>query len=78
MIGDLVMEIKKCKLPTKAKLLIHSNQEYLIEEIHFDTNLITLKERDKVYNTVSIKNVEIDFSKFTSDEIVTFWRNFEQ
>ena len=66
------------KIPAKAKLLIRYNQEYLIENVHFKTNLITLKEREKVYNTVSVRNVEFDFSDFSTEEIVTFWRKFEQ
>ena len=72
------MKPENIKLPKKAKLLIRSNQECLIEAIHFKTQLITLKEREKVYNTVSLKNVAFDFSNFTTEEIVTFWRKFEQ
>ncbi len=72
------MREKNFKIPQKAKLLIRSNQECLIEAIHFKTQLITLKEREKVYNTVSVKNVEFDFSNFVPEEIVTFWRKFEQ
>ena len=72
------MQSENIRIPKKAKLLIRSNQEYLIEAIHFKTQLITLKEREKVYNTVSLKNVEFDFSNFAPEEIVTFWRKFEQ
>ncbi len=71
------MQSEGIKVPKKAKLLIRSNQECLIEAVHFNTRLITLKERPKVYNTVSIKNVDFDFSGFTLDEITAFLRKFE-
>ena len=76
--GGMIVQAENIKIPKKAKLLIRSNQECLIEAIHFKTQLITLKEREKVYNTVSLKNVEFDFSNFDPEEIVTFWRKFEQ
>ena len=71
------MQSKNIKIPKKAKLLIRFNQEFLIETVHFKTQLITLKENEKVYNTVSAKNVEFDFSNFTPKEIEIFQRMFE-
>ena len=76
--GGMSVQLENIKIPKKAKLIIRSNQEYSIVNIHFKTQLITLKEREKVYNTVSIKNVEFDFSDFTQEEFVNFWRKFEQ
>lgn len=72
------MQSENIKIPKKAKLLIRSNEEFLIEAIHFKTQLVTLKERENVYNTVSVKNVEFDFSDFASEEIASFWKRFEQ
>lgn len=70
------MHFSIVKKPYKAKLLLNSDQEFKIAKIHFDTNLITLKEHDKVYNTVSVKNVKFDFSDFTPEEIVVFLKKF--
>ena len=72
------MQSENIKVPQKAKLLIRNSQECLIEVIHFKTKLITLRERKKVYNTVSIGNVEFDFTNFSPREIVIFWRKFDQ
>ena len=72
------MQLNNIKIPTKAKLLIRSNQECLIVAIHFKTKLITLQESEKIYNTVSMKNVELNFNNFSSEEIDAFWRKFEQ
>lgn len=64
------------KTPTHAKLLLGRNCKYPIEKIHFKTQQVTLRESEKVYNTVSIKNVEFDFSDFTEAEIMDFQRSF--
>lgn len=64
------------KTPTHAKLLLGRNCKYPIEKIHFKTQQVTLRESEKVYNTVSIENVEFDFSDFTDAEIREFQRSF--
>ena len=50
------------KQPQYAKLLIRDNECFRIARIHYATNQVTLQESEKVYNTVSIKNVAFDFS----------------
>ena len=64
------------KTPTHAKLLLDRNCKYSIEKIHFKTQQVTLRESEKVYNTVSIKSVEFDFSDFNEAEIREFQRSF--
>ena len=64
------------KKPTKALLLLGKNQYYKIRVIHFNTGLITLEEKENVYNTVSIKNIVFDFSDFTENEKETFLMSF--
>ncbi|WP_300939663.1 hypothetical protein [Bacteroides acidifaciens] len=64
------------KTPTHAKLLLGQNCKYPIEKIHFKTQQVTLRESEKVYNTVSIKSVEFDFSDFTEAEIMDFQGSF--
>lgn len=64
------------KTPTNAKLFLGRNCTFPIEKIHFKTQQVTLRESEKVYNTVSIKNVEFDFSDFTKAEIIEFQRLF--
>ena len=60
------------KTPAKALLLLNRNKEYIVHSIHFQTGQVTLKESDKEYNTVSIKNVKFDYSNFTEAE----WKSF--
>lgn len=69
--------MENIKLPEAAKLLIRSNEIYKIVKIHFRTGLVTLQESEKAFNTVSIKNVEFDFTNFTPNEIAQFWENFD-
>jgi len=64
------------KTPTSATLLLGRNCEYPIDTIHFNTRQITLKESEKVYNTVSIKNVIFNYSGFSDDEIRAFQNAF--
>lgn len=66
------------KLPTRARLLIRNREEFPVVRIHFNTNLVTLQEGDKVFNTVSIKCVEFDFSNFTKEEQEEFFKKFNQ
>ena len=70
------MITESIKLPRRAKILIQSNHIYPIIKIHFRTGLVTVKESDRVYNTVSIKNVTFDFSDFSEEEIMAFWSKF--
>lgn len=63
------------KVPKKAKLLI-DNRIYEIDRIHFKTRQVTLKESEKVYNTVMIKYVEFVFDEFSEKEKQKFERKF--
>lgn len=65
------------KLPTYAILLLGRNCIYPVDKIWFKTKQVTLKEGEKLYNTVSVENVEFDFSDFTEDEIVEFKKAFD-
>ena len=53
------------KEPKTAKLLLKKNTIYPVDVIHYETGLVTLAERSNVFNTVSIKNVEFDFTDFS-------------
>lgn len=64
------------KVPSHATLLLNRNRKYSIDQIHFKTGQITLKESEKVYNTVSIKNVIFDYSGFSVSEIINFEKKF--
>ena len=64
------------KTPANAKLFLGRYRTFPIEKIHYKTQQVTLRESEKVYNTVSIKNVEFDFSDFTKAEIIEFQRLF--
>lgn len=66
------------KTPTNATLLLDRNCKYPIEKIHFKTQQVTLRESDKIYNTVSIKNIKFDYSDFTETEIIEFKRAFNR
>ena len=63
--------------PKKAKLLLERNKFYPIKAIHFSTKQVTLQESDKVYNTVSISDVEFDFSNMTQKEVSDFKAKFQ-
>ena len=63
--------------PKKAKLLLERNKFYPIKTIHFSTKQVTLQESDKVYNTVSISDVEFDFSNMTQKEVSDFKAKFQ-
>lgn len=65
------------KVPRKAKLLINDNREYEVDQVHFKTGQITLKESDKVYNTVSVYNVAFNYDEFSAFEIRMFENAFE-
>ena len=65
------------KKPKYAKLLLDKNVTYPIMNIHFATGQVTLKEKEKVYNTVDFKSVEFDFSGFSEIEQRTFLLSFE-
>lgn len=65
------------KMPQYAKLLLDKNVIYPIVNYHFRTRQVTLKEKEKVYNTVDIQNVEFDFSGFTEIEKKSFLFLFE-
>lgn len=64
------------KTPQKALLLLGRNKSYPIVAIHFDTKQVTLKESDKVYNTVSIKDVIFDYTGLNESEIKDFQNRF--
>lgn len=66
------------KEPKSAKLLLGKNKKYPIEVIHHDTQLVTLSERKNVFNTVSIKDVEFDFTGFSQEEIESFLNSFKR
>lgn len=63
------------KVPHKAKLLI-DNKIYEIDKINFNTKQITLRESEKVYNTVLIKYVKFIFEGFNEEEKVDFEKKF--
>lgn len=65
------------KMPRYAKLLLEKNEIYPVVCCHFKTHQVTLKEKEKVYNTVDIKNVDFDLSGFTETEKLSFLRCFE-
>lgn len=65
------------KKPKYAKLLLNKNITYPIVNIHFSTGQVTLKEKENIYNTVDIRNVEFVFSDFTEMEKCSFLRAFE-
>lgn len=60
------------KIPKYATLLLNRNVKFPIEKIHFETKQVTLREKQKVYNTVSVKNVSFDYSDLTITEIACF------
>lgn len=62
------------KIPKYAVLLLDRNVKFPVEKIHFETKQVTLREKPKVYNTVSVKNVSFDFSDLTNVEIENFKR----
>lgn len=57
--------------------LICEKKKYPIALIHYKSAQVTLKEKEKVYNTVGISNVEFDFSSFSKDEKIAFLESFE-
>lgn len=65
------------KKPKYATLLLDRNIKYPVEKIHFETKQVTLREKTKVYNTVSVNNVSFDFSDFTNTEMENFKRALE-
>lgn len=68
--------VDKMKKPTHATLLLNRNCKFPVVNVHFKTQQVTLQEKEKVYNTVSIKNVVFDYSDFTESEIREFQRAF--
>ena len=66
------------KEPKTAKLLLKKNTIYLVDVIHYETGLVTLAERSNVFNTVSIKNVEFDFTDFSQEEQEIFQNLFRK
>lgn len=64
------------KLPKNAMLLLERNISYPIAAIHFETKQVTLKESDKVYNTVSLKDVYFDYADFDECDIRIFQAMF--
>lgn len=65
------------KKPKYAKLLLNKNVICPIVNIHFSTGQVTLKEKENIYNTVDIRNVEFDFSDFSETERQAFLLSFE-
>ena len=66
------------KEPKTAKLLLKKNTIYPVDVIHYETGLVTLAERSNVFNTVSIKNVEVDFTDFSQEEQEIFQNLFRK
>lgn len=66
------------KEPKTAKLLLKQNITYPVDVIHYETGLVTLAERSNVFNTVSIKNVEFDFTDFSQEEQEIFQNLFRK
>lgn len=66
------------KEPKTAKLLLEKNTIYPVDVIHYETGLVTLAERSNVFNTVSIKNVEFDFTDFSQEEQEIFQNLFRK
>lgn len=66
------------KEPKTAKLLLKKNTIYPVDVIHYETGLVTLAERSNVFNTVSIKNVEFDFTDFSQEEQEIFQNLFRR
>jgi len=66
------------KEPKTAKLLLKKNTIYPVDVIHYETGLVTLAERSNVFNTVSIKNVEFDFTDFSQEEQEIFQNLFRK
>lgn len=66
------------KEPKTAKLLLKKNIIYTVDVIHYETGLVTLAERSNVFNTVSIKNVEFDFTDFSQEEQEIFQNLFRK
>lgn len=66
------------KEPKTAKLLLKKNTIYPVDVIHYKTGLVTLAERSNVFNTVSIKNVEFDFTDFSHEEQEIFQNLFRK
>ena len=64
------------KIPKEAKLLI-DNKIYKIDKIHFNTKQVTLKESEKVYNTVLIKYIEFVFDDFSNEERISFEKKLQ-
>lgn len=61
-------------IPKHATLLLGRNCKYQVECIHFDTKQVTLKEKEKVFNTVSFNNVIFDYSGLSQNEVRRFER----
>lgn len=66
------------KEPKTAKLLLNKNKVYAVDVIHYETGLVTLAERSNVSNTVSVENVEFDFSNFSREERTAFQNMFRK
>ena len=66
------------KEPKTAKLKHKKNTIYPVDVIHYETGLVTLAERSNVFNTVSIKNVEFDFTDFSQEEQEIFQNLFRK
>ena len=66
------------KEPKTAKLLLNKNKGYPVDVIHYETTLVTLAERSNVFNTVSVENVEFDFSNFSREERTAFQNMFRK
>lgn len=64
------------KEPVYATLLLQRNKKFPIEIIHYNSKQVTLKEKENVSNTVSIKDVIFDFTNMSEDEIYKFKNSF--
>lgn len=62
--------------PKKAKILLRENKVYPIQMIHFSSKQVTLQESEKVFVTVSVKDVEFDFSGMDKNTIKEFRNKF--
>ena len=65
-------------IPKYATLLLGRNCKCEVINVHFDTHQVTLKEREKVFNTVLIKDVVFDYTGYSKIEIIAFLKRFSQ
>lgn len=68
----MIQAKRKFNEPQYATILLGKNEKLPIIKIHYKTKQVTLKEGEKIYNTVSFKNVIFDFDGLTERDILLF------